>query len=57
MFVLRKVLKKEIIIYLDDILIANSTKEKHDEKMKRILKLLAENNLYKKKKKCKYFQT
>ena len=43
------------MIYLDDILIVSSTREKYKKKIKRVLKLLIENDLHKKKEKCKYF--
>ena len=55
MFILRKVLRKEVMIYLDDILIVSSTREKYKKKIKRVLKLLIKNDLHKKKEKYKYF--
>ena len=55
MFILRELLKKEVLIYLDDILIVSETEEEHRRLIKRVHELLTEADLYKKKKKCKYF--
>ena len=55
MFVLRELLKKKILIYLNDILIVNKNREEHKRTVKRVHELLTEADLHKKKKKCKYF--
>ena len=55
-FVLRELLRKEVLVYLNDILIASKTKEEHKRMIKRVHELLAEADLHKKEKKCKYFQ-
>ena len=57
MFILRKVLKKGVLIYLNDIFIASKTKEEYKRMIKRVHKLLTETDLHKKEKKCKYFQS
>ena len=56
MFVLRELLKKEILIYLNDIFITMKIRKEHNRLIKRVHKLLIEADLHKKKKKCKYFQ-
>ena len=55
-FILRELLKREVLIYLNDILIVSKIKKEYKRLIKRVHKLLAEINLHKKKKKCKYFQ-
>ena len=55
MFVLKEVLRKEVLIYLDNILIASKIKKEYYRMIKRVNELLAEADLYKKKEKCKYF--
>ena len=57
MFILREVLKKKVLIYLDNILIVSKIKKEHKKLIKRVYELLTEADLYKKKKKCKYFQS
>ena len=57
MFVLRELLRRGIIIYLNDILIATETRKEHKRLIKRVHELLAETDLYIKKKKCRYFQS
>ena len=54
--VLRPVLEKEVIVYLNDILIISETRKKHKKKIKKVLKLLQEINLLIKKKKCKFMK-
>ena len=56
MYVLRKVLNRKVLIYLNDILIINKSKEEHKKIMIRVHKLLIETDLYKKKEKYRYFQ-
>ena len=56
MWILRSVIEKGIIIYLDNILLAYKTEEEYRKMIKKILQLLAEAELKIKKKKCSYFQ-
>ena len=56
MFVLRELLKRGVLIYLNDILIASKIREKYKRLIKRVYELLVETDLYKTEKKCKYFQ-
>ena len=51
-----KMLKREVLIYLNNILIAQKIKQEHQEKIKKILKLLTEAKLQIKKKKCEFFK-
>ena len=51
--VLRKMLDKNLFVYLDDILIFSETKE-HIQQVRRVLKQLLENGLYAKPKKCEF---
>ena len=57
MFILRELLRKEVLIYLNDILIVSKIREEYKRTVKRVHKLLIEADLHKKKKKCKYFQS
>ena len=54
-FILREVIKKGVLVYLNNILIISEEEEEYRKIVAKIHKLLAETNLYKKKKKCKYF--
>ena len=56
MQVLSKVLRREVFIYLNDILIAHRDKEKYKRYIKRVKKLLTEALLQIKKEKSKYFK-
>ena len=53
MFVLRELLGKEVLVYLNDILIASKIREEYERLIKRVHELLAEANLCKKEEKCK----
>ncbi|MCO5579599.1 hypothetical protein L7F22_033456 [Adiantum nelumboides] len=55
--VLRPYLGKFIIVFLDDILIYNSTEEDHLEHLKKVFDLLREHNLYAKESKCDFLKT
>ena len=57
MFVLRELLRRGVLIYLNDILIVSKIRKEYKRLIKRVHELLAETNLYKKEKKCKYFQS
>ena len=57
MFVLKKVLSKRVLIYLNNIFIASKTKKEYKKIIIRVHKLLTEADLHKKKKKCRYFQS
>ena len=46
-----------VVVYLDDILIFMETLEQHREVMRRVLKLLEENQLFLKPDKCEFEQT
>ena len=54
---LRELLEKEVLIYLDDILIVSEIREEYKRTVKRVYELLTEADLHKKKKKCRYFQS
>ena len=56
MFVLRELLRREVLVYLNDILIVSKTKKEYKKMIKRVHELLIEADLHKKEKKCKYFQ-
>ena len=49
-------LEKEIIVYLNNILIVSKTKKDHKEKIKKVKRLLIEAELMIKEKKYKYFK-
>ena len=55
-YVLREVLKKEVLVYLNDIFIISEKKKKYKRLIKRVYELLIKADLYKKKEKYKYFQ-
>ena len=57
MFILRELLKRGILIYLNDILIISKIRKEYKKLVKRVYELLAETDLHIKKKKCKYFQS
>ena len=46
-----------VVVYLDDILIFTETLEQHREIMRRVLKLLEENQLFLNPDKCEFEQT
>ena len=54
--ILDEVLKRGVLIYLNDILIAHRDKEEHKRYIKRVKKLLTEAELIIKEKKSKYFK-
>lgn len=43
--VLREIITKGYVVYIDDILIYRKTKEAHDEKLQKVIKLLEEAKL------------
>ena len=45
-------LDKFVMVYLDDIVIYSSTLKKHVEHLRKVFKILRQNELYVKKKKC-----
>ena len=55
MFILREVIRKEVLVYLNDIFIVSKEEKKYKKIVARIYELLAEADLYKKEKKCRYF--
>jgi hypothetical protein len=54
--ILRPFLDKTVVVYLDDILIYSSSKEKHLEDLKNVFEVLVQNKLFCKMSKCKFFQ-
>ena len=56
-FVLKELLEKEVLVYLNNILITSKISKEHKRLIERVYKLLAETDLHKKKEKCKYFQS
>ena len=54
--ILAPVLEKGILVYLNDILIADKIKEEHKRKVKNVKRLLTEVKLTIKDEKCKYFK-
>ena len=54
--ILQETLKNKIIIYLDNILLAHKDKEEHQQKIKKVQKLLAKANLKIKESKSKFFK-
>ena len=44
---------KEVTSFIDNVIVETEEKERYDEIMKEVVKLLAKNNLYIKLKKCK----
>ena len=55
-FILREVIRRGVLVYLNDILIISKKEKKYRRMITRVHELLAEADLHKKKKKCKYFQ-
>ena len=51
------ILEGVVVVYLDDILIFTESPEQHREVMRRVLKLLKENQLFLKPDKCEFEQT
>ena len=54
--ILAPILEKRVLVYLNDILIANKTKEEHKRKIKEVKRLLTETRLIIKEEKCEYFK-
>jgi hypothetical protein len=54
--ILRPFLDKTIVVYLDDILIYSSSKEKHLKDLKNVFEVLVQNKLFCKMSKCEFFQ-
>src|SRR5436305_1743269 len=54
--VLRPLLDKLVIVYIDDILIFSKTAAEHTEHIRQVLALLCKHNLYGKISKCKFFK-
>jgi len=55
--ILRDVLDKFAFSYIDDILIFSKTREEHIEHVRTVLKILLDNKLYCKLKKCEFFKS
>ena len=55
--VLRKYLEKFVILFIDDILIYDKTKEEHEEHLELVLQTLREHQLYAKNSKCEFYQS
>jgi len=49
---LRDLVIEEIVVFIDDVMIATETEEGHDEIVEEVLKRLEENNLFVKLEKC-----
>ena len=54
--ILASVLEKEVLVYLNNILIANQIKKDHQKKIKEVKRLFTEANLMIKEGKCEYFK-
>lgn len=54
--IFREFLDKFVVVYLDDILVYNKTKEEHAQHLHQILTTLRQHKLYAKLKKCELFQ-
>ena len=54
--VLRPLLNKCALVYLDDIMVYSKTEEEHYEHLRQVLQLLEKNNLYANKEKCQLYQ-
>jgi hypothetical protein len=52
--VLRPLLDRCVVVFLDDILVYSKSKEEHVEHLRQVLQLLRENNLYGKASKCEF---
>jgi hypothetical protein len=49
-------LDKFVIIFLDDILIYSNSKEENEQHLRIVLKVIRENHLYEKMRKCSFYQ-
>jgi hypothetical protein len=45
------------LVYLDDVIVYSKTKDQHDSDVRKVLRILKQNNLYCNKKKCELFAT
>jgi hypothetical protein len=54
--VLRKLLDRFLLVFIDDIIIYSKNREEHEEHLKLVLQLLREHHLYAKLSKCDFFQ-
>ena len=52
----RQIGKNYVVIYMDDILIYTTTKEDLEERTKKVLQVLKENDLYVKPDKCEFYK-
>ncbi|MCG8525033.1 MAG: hypothetical protein MI748_01545, partial [Opitutales bacterium] len=48
--------EKNVLVYLDDILIHSATEQEHLERLRQVLQILRENNLYLKRSKCEFMK-
>ena len=56
-FVLRDLIGKSVIVFIDDILVFSNSLEEHETHVRKVLKALREHKLYLKPKKCELFRT
>ena len=55
--IFREYLGKNVVIYLDDIIIFSKTKKQHHQDLRKTLEKLRQNQLYAKLSKCEFYQT
>ena len=46
-----------VVCYIDDVLVWGRSKEEHDERLRKVLEVIRDNNVKLNKQKCKFAQT